>query len=135
MAWMLQVWQRLHPHATTWRRRMKLTHLLLLATLAAPLAAHANDFPTSGRVEYVLECMQKHEGKYEYLYKCSCAVDHIAKAMPYDDFVAMSTALRNQSLAGERGAVFRDPDSVKAMASKLRAIQAAADKACYVQPR
>jgi hypothetical protein len=113
---------------------MKLSHLLLLSTLAAPFAAHANDFPTSGRVEYVLECMQKHEGKYEYLYKCSCAIDHIAKALPYDEFVALSTALRNQTLPGERGAAFRDAPSVKDMANKYKAIQAEADKACYVAP-
>lgn len=112
---------------------MKLTHLLLFTTMAAPLAAHADDFPTSGRVEYVLECMQKHEGKYEFLYKCSCAVDQIAKAMPYDDFVTTSTALRYQTLGGERGAAFRDPQSVKVLANKLKAIQAAADKACFVQ--
>lgn len=115
--------------------RINRTRLLLLSALAAPLAALANDFPTSGRVEYVLECMQKHEGKYEYLYKCSCAVDHIAKALPYDDFVAMSTALRNQTLAGEHGAAFRDPASVKGMASKYRTIQAEAFKACYVKPQ
>jgi hypothetical protein len=114
---------------------MKLSHLLLLSTLAAPLAATANDFPTSGRVEYVLECMQKHEGKYEYLYKCSCAVDRIAKALPYDEFVELSTALRNQTLAGERGALFRDPESVKGMANRYKAIQADADKACFVKPR
>lgn len=114
---------------------MKLTHLLLFTTMAAPLAAHAYDFPTSGRVEYVLECMQKHEGKYGFLYKCSCAVDQIAKAMPYDDYVSTSTALRYQTLGGERGAAFRDPESVKAMANKLKAIRVAADKACFVQTR
>lgn len=114
---------------------MKLTYLLLITSLATPLAAHAHDFPTSGRVEYVLECMQKHEGKYEYLYKCSCVVDEIAKAMPYDDFVSTSTALRYQTLGGERGAAFRDPDFVKAMANKFKAIQVAADKACFVQAR
>jgi hypothetical protein len=137
MAWMLQlsaVARRAGPHHYL-ERRMKLSHLLLLSTLAAPLSAHAHDFPTSGRVEYVLECMQKHEGKYEYLYKCSCAVDRIAKAMPYDDYVTMSTALRNQTLAGERGALFRDPETVKGMASKYKAIQAAADKACHMQLR
>lgn len=109
--------------------------LLLLAAGLLPLAAQAHDFPTSGRVEYVLECMQKHEGKYEYLYKCSCVIDRIAKEMPYEDYVAMSTALRNQTLAGERGALFRDPVPVKDMASKYRALQASADKACYVTGR
>lgn len=107
--------------------------LLLLAACTAPLAAQAHDFPTSDRVEYVLECMQKHESKYEYLYKCSCVVDHIAKAMPYDDYVTMSTALRNQTLGGERGAEFRDPPSVKDMANKYKALQASANKACYVK--
>ena len=114
---------------------MKQLHLLLLSTLLAAPTAHANDFPTSSRVEYVLECMQKHESKYEYLYKCSCVIDHIAKHMPYDEYVTMSTALRNQTLAGERGALFRDPAPVKEMAGKYKTIQADANKACYVPQR
>ena len=114
---------------------MKPSHLLLLLPLAVPLAAQADDFPTSGRVEYVLECMQKHDGKYEFLYKCSCVVDRIAKAIPYDDYVAMSTALRNQSLGGERGGMFRDPAPVKDMASKYKTIEADASKACAVPQR
>ena len=112
---------------------MKLLPLLLLTPLATPATAHAHDFPTSGRVEYVLECMQKHDGKYEFLYKCSCVIDHIAGAMPYEDYVAMSTAMRDQSLAGERGGVFRDAPTVKVMADKYKTIQAQANKACQVQ--
>ena len=109
--------------------------LPMAPSLATPPAAQANDYPTSGRVEYVLECMQKHDSKYEYLYKCSCVIDHIARQMSYDDYVTMSTALRNQTMAGERGAMFRDPVPVKEMASKYKALQASADKACYVQQR
>ena len=122
------------PLASAHGDKMKRTLLLLTAGLL-PLVAQAHDFPTSGRVEYVLECMQKHEGKYEYLYKCSCVIDRIAKEMPYEEYVTMSTALRNQTLAGERGALFRDPVPVKDMASKYRALQASADKACYVTGR
>jgi hypothetical protein len=118
---------------------MKPSRLLTLAALAAssaiPLAAYADDFPTSGRVEYVLECMQKHDSKYEYLYKCSCVVDRIAQAMRYDDYVAMSVALRNQSLAGERGGLFRDAATAKEMAGKYKEIQASANKACAVPQR
>jgi hypothetical protein len=119
---------------------MKLFPLLLLtapvvAVAAAPATAHAYEFPTSGRVEYVLECMQKHDGKYEFLYKCSCVIDRIAEALAYEDYVAMSTALRNQTLAGDRGGAFRDPPAVKDMADKYRTIQANADKACHVQQR
>jgi hypothetical protein len=114
---------------------MKLLPLLLLTSLAAPAMALADEFPTSGRVEYVLECMQKHDGKYEFLYKCSCVIDHIAAAMPYEDFVAMSTALRDQTLAGERGGVFRNAPTVKVMADRYKTIQADANKACHVQQR
>lgn len=116
---------------------MKPSHLLLLSILplAAPSAVRADDFPTSGRVEYVLECMQKHDGKYEFLYKCSCVIDRIAKTMTYDDYVAMSVALRNQSLGGERGGVFRDAPTVKDMAGKYKAIESDADKVCAVPQR
>lgn len=108
---------------------------LLLLALVLPPAARAHDYPTSGRVEYVLECMQKHDGKYEYLYKCACVVDRIAEALPYEEYVEMSTALRNQTMAGERGAMFRDPPTVKEAASKYKAIEADAGKACSVPPR
>lgn len=114
---------------------MKRFRLLLLSLPFALPVAHANDFPTSSRVEYVLECMQKHESKGEYLYKCSCVVDHIAKGMKHDDYLEMSTALRNQSMAGERGAVFRDPPQVKDMANKYKAILATANQACHVPQR
>ena len=107
----------------------------LLLVLLLPAAAGAHDYPTSGRVEYVLECMQKHDGKYEYLYKCSCVVDRIAKALAYDDYVAMSVALRYQSLGGERGGLFRDAASNKDMAGKFRQIEADAHKACAVPRR
>lgn len=114
---------------------MKPMYLLLLLPLAAPSAAHADDFPTSGRVEYVLECMQQQGGKHEYLYKCSCVVDRLAKALSYDDFVAMSVALRNQGLSGERGGLFRDAASMKDMAGRFRDIEAGARQACSVPQR
>ena len=114
---------------------MNRSTLLLLPLLLAAPVAHANDFPTSSRVEYVLECMQKNDSKGEFLYKCSCVIDHIAKGMKHDAYLEMSTALRNQTMAGERGAVFRDPPEVKEMANKYKAILASANKACYVPQR
>jgi len=114
---------------------MKRSRLLLLPLLLTAPGAHANDFPTSSRVEYVLECMQQHEGKGEFLYKCSCVIDHIAKGMTHDQYLEMSTALRNQTMAGERGAMFRDPPQVKEMANKYKAILASANQACYVTQR
>ena len=106
---------------------------LLLAANAVPTAASANDFPTTSRVEYVIECMKTHGGKYEYLYKCSCAVDEIAKQVPFDEYVEISTALRHQTLGGQRGAEFRDPANVKGMASKYKTIERRAADACFVK--
>ena len=98
-----------------------------------PAVAAENDFPTTDRVEFVLECMKDNEGKYEYLYKCSCAIDAIAKEMKYEEYVDSSMSLRNQTLGGERGAVFRDPESVKDMAKKYKALRESANKQCFIK--
>jgi hypothetical protein len=114
-------------------RLSPLSAVLMFAANAVPWSVLANDFPTTSRVEYVLECMKTHSGKYEYLYKCSCAVDEIAKQVPFDEYVEISTALRHQTLGGERGAVFRDPANVKEMAGKYKAIERRAADACFVK--
>jgi len=100
---------------------------------AAPASAQANDFPTTTRVEYVLECMQKHNRDYEYFYKCSCVIDDIAKNVNYNEFNEISTAARYARLGGERGSVFRDPKDVKRMSKKYRTLEANANKACFVK--
>ncbi|WP_338762941.1 hypothetical protein [Massilia sp. METH4] len=106
----------------------------LAAPLTGPaLAAPASGFPTVARVEYVLECMNSHGGKQESLYKCACVIDRIGAALAYDDYVTMSTALRYQTLEGERGAEFRDPPGVKAMAAKYKALREEAERACMLR--
>jgi hypothetical protein len=113
--------------------KMKISHVFLLVAATLPVASYANNFPTTDRVEYVLECMKNNGGKQEYLYKCSCAIDRIAQQLPYEEYVEASTALRYQSLGGERGAVFRDPDDVKKIAKKYKTIQSDANKACHLR--
>jgi hypothetical protein len=109
---------------------MKFAFIVAVPALIAPLACYANDFPTHDRVEYVLECMKNNGGKQEYLYKCSCVIDRIAGKLKYEEYVEISTAQRYQNLGGERGAVFRDPQNVKAEAKKYKSIQDEANKAC-----
>jgi hypothetical protein len=104
---------------------------LIIAFFVPPVAV-ANDFPTTARVEYVLECMKDHNQDYEYFYKCSCAVDEIAKQVSYDEFNELSTATRYRRLGGERGAVFRDPEMVERMADKYKAAEAKAYGACFM---
>lgn len=111
---------------------MKSIRLLALLGAMLPFLSHANDFPTTDRVEYVFECMKNNGGKQEFLYKCSCVIDRIAKELKYEDYVEMSASLRYQNLGGERGAIFRDPEDVKKAARKYKAIQSDANRACMV---
>lgn len=108
---------------------------IVIAICAAVLsgAAWADGYPTADRVEYVFECMRDHGGRYEHLYKCSCAIDAIARALPYETYVEASTALRQQHMPGERGGLFRDPPSVKNLAKKYREIQARASRDCNLE--
>jgi hypothetical protein len=94
-------------------------------------AAQGNDYPTQGRVEYVLSCMDDNGHDFANVYKCSCAIDHIAAALPYDDFVEQSTFAKYATLGGEGGAEFR-VDRARAQSKKFLTLQAEAYRACGV---
>lgn len=115
-------------------QRKALTFLTLLAGLAGSAAVHANDFPTLERVNYVLECMSEHQGQDSALAaKCSCALDRVAAQMSYDDYVVISTHAKGATISGERGALFRDNDSIQKDARRWRSLQAEAKKACFIR--
>jgi hypothetical protein len=105
------------------------------ALVAAPLAARAHDYPTSERVIYVEACMHDHPGgHYEMLNKCSCVLDTIAREVPFEDYVTMSTATNANSIGGERGSYIRDVESLQVQIRKFRQLQAAARKSCLLAP-
>lgn len=104
-----------------------------LALTLAATSARAADYPTVDRVVYVQACMRDHPGPYyEMVNKCSCAIDTIARELPYDDFVTMSTAANANSIGGERGSYIRDVDLLQQQIRKFRQIQAQAFKSCFV---
>jgi hypothetical protein len=105
---------------------------LAFALSLAGTCAAAHEYPTVGRVEFVLECMQRNAGKQEFLYKCACVIDEIAQKFSYDDFVEASTAARYQSLGGERGGLFRDPPKTREVAKRYMQVQGEAMKRCDV---
>jgi hypothetical protein len=94
--------------------------------------ARGHDYPTVDRVEFVLECMYRNDGRQEFLYKCSCVIDELAQQFPYEDFVEASTAARYQSLGGERGGVFRDPPQTRETAKRYLQARSEAMKRCDV---
>jgi hypothetical protein len=105
----------------------------LLGTAATWAAAF--DYPTAARVEYVQACMKEHPGTYyEMLNKCSCALDHLAEKVPYDDFVTMSTATNANSIAGERGNAIRDSEPLQKQIREFRKLQSTAREGCFIPP-
>lgn len=121
------------------KRRLKSGFHAALALLGAAVSTAdtppqgeraGHDYPTFARVEFVQECMVRNGAALAGLYKCSCAIDRIAKDLSYDDFVEWSTFARYSSLAGERSGIFRDPDEARQKAKQYRALEKDAYRAC-----
>jgi hypothetical protein len=91
-----------------------------------------HDYPTSTRADYVLGCMAANGNTREALLKCSCAIDTIARLMPYSRYEMAETALSLQAGGGVGGRVglFRDPPQIKAVIKELRQAQAEANLQC-----
>jgi hypothetical protein len=125
---------------------MKLQYLCQLCTLwalssvAAPCAAEdaasgvapAHQFPTIARVEYVNECVGRNGGKLAALYQCACAIDKIADALSYDDYVEASTFAKYAGLPGQGGSIFRDSDRARELAKSYRTLEAEAWRGCGI---
>jgi hypothetical protein len=98
----------------------------------APLA-HANDFPTRARVEFVLDCMRDSKAPpQEAMYKCSCAIDAIADKVHYSEWVDLSTISNGITIAGERGGVMRDIKDGRKLIASYKDLQAGAKKQCFL---
>lgn len=107
--------------------------VVLAMVLFAPLC-RANDFPTAGRVEFVLDCMRDHTGgQFELLNKCSCTIDRLAEQYQYEDFVEAQTMAKAVTIAGERGSTMRDNEGAQNAAKRYRESAGAAARACYLR--
>jgi hypothetical protein len=107
--------------------------VVLLAVAMVPLA-HANDFPTRARVEFVLDCMRSSKASpEESMYKCSCAIDEIANKVDYATWVDLSTIANATTIAGERGGVMRDLKDGRQTITSFRELQADAKKRCFLK--
>lgn len=104
-----------------------------LTSLAAPGLAAANDYPTTSRVEFVLECMQAYGNNHEYIYKCSCLIDEIATKLDHDAYVELSSFSRTKSMAGERGGMFRGTDETRDSVKKYLRIVEESKKRCFIK--
>jgi hypothetical protein len=108
---------------------------MLGAGPAAAQPAAASSYPTVDRVLFVQECMRAHPGSYyEMVNKCSCAMDTLARELPFDDYTTLVTAANAMTIGGERGSVLRDNEAIPAQIKRLRELQAKAKRACFINP-
>lgn len=111
-----------------------LCHLIrifvLIGCAGTATAAPANDYPTVARVEYVNDCIARNGGKLAALYQCACAIDRIANALSYDDYVEASTFAKYATLPGAGGGIFRDSDQARHLAKSFRDLEADALRGC-----
>jgi hypothetical protein len=104
----------------------------LSARAQGPIApGGTNDYPTAARAEYVFACMASNGQTRDALNRCSCAIDTIAAAIPYEVYEKAETILRMRHEAGGYLAQeFRIPAS-NAMLQQLQEAQAEADVSCF----
>jgi hypothetical protein len=105
------------------------------ASAAEPDAAKTplHNYPTVARIEYVNTCMARTGDKLAAMYQCACAIDRIADALSYEDFVEASTFAKYATLPGEGGAIFRDSDHGRQLAKHYRELERAALGSCGMQ--
>lgn len=89
-----------------------------------------HDYPTIARVEYVNQCVADNGAKLAALYQCACAIDKIAAALSYDDFVEATTYAKYVSLPGPGGSLFRDADHSRGLAKKFHELESDALRDC-----
>ena len=107
--------------------------LAALALAGVPVAAWAYDYPTVDRVLFVDECLRDHPGPHwEMVQKCSCMIDAVARQLPYDDYVNLSTATNANTIGGERGSCIRDVESLQKQIRQFRDMKAQASKSCFI---
>ena len=59
----------------------------LLSTISLTgMKTNSSDFPTLARSEFVFACMSSNASNRDFMAKCSCAIDEIAKRMTYKEY-------------------------------------------------
>lgn len=108
---------------------------LLLLTAASPAPAEEsdplNDYPTVARADYVFACMAVNGQSRQVLEQCACSIDHIARLVPYEEYVRAETVLRTLQVGGERIGALRNSPRLNATVDDLRRARAEADMICF----
>ena len=63
-----------------------LTAIILYLIIFTDSNVKSNDFPTLARSEFVFACMSSNVSNRDFMAKCSCAIDEIAKRINYEKY-------------------------------------------------
>ena len=97
----------------------------------AASAGEQNDYPTQARAEYVFACMASNGQTQQALRQCSCSIDVIASALPYDKYEQAETVMRmRRTGGGYLGEMFRT-ETTNNIVRDLQEAQAEGEIRCF----
>ena len=91
----------------------------------------SSDFPTLTRAEFVFACMSSNASNRDFMSKCSCAIDEIAKRINYEEYAQAEAIARLQLGASPREEAFKSVGLSKERMDKLFRAQAASELECF----
>ena len=110
---------------------MMLKKTIILSILLFFIKSNANDFPTLARSEFVFACMSSNQANRDFMAKCSCAIDEIAKRINFEEYAQAEAIARLQLGASPREEAFKSVGLSKEKMDKLYRAQAASELECF----
>ena len=101
----------------------------IMTTFSSSL--NSNDFPTLARSEFVFACMSSNQSNRDFMAKCSCAIDEIAKRIKYEEYAQAEAIARLWEGASPREEAFKSVGLSKERMDKLFRAQAASELECF----
>ena len=112
--------------------KIKFLTLLFIATIFSDVSAKShNDFPTLARSEFVFACMSSNANNRDFMAKCSCAIDEIARRISFEEYTQAEAISRLQLGASPREEAFKSVGLSKQTLEKLYRAQAASELECF----
>ena len=116
---------------------MRFSRIILMLLFFSSSLAAANEYPTVDTVRFVVNCMADNGGQTEEnLYACTCRFDAINAAFTFAEYEEVSVYVRNKTMPGEKGGVFRDVSrKIKDLSDKYAQARKQAASACPIAKR
>ncbi len=105
--------------------------IFILLIKTSNISLKANDFPTHARSEFVFACMSSNTTNRDFMAKCSCAIDEIAKRISFEEYAQAEAIARLWEGGSPREEAFKSVGLSKNRMDKLFRAQAASELECF----